>query len=62
MPATEPRTVNLAPTWRKAMAIYIAALEHGTGEGREAARAELMRVADILDQQNANAHQQEPQP
>ena len=61
MPTTEPRTVNLAPTWRAAMSIYIAALENGTGAGREAARAELMRVADILDQQNADAHQQEPQ-
>lgn len=46
---TEPRTINIAPTWQQAMTIYIAALEQGTGDGREAARKELQRVAGILD-------------
>lgn len=46
---TGPRTINLNSTWREAMTIYLAALEHGTGDGREAARKELQRVAEMLD-------------
>ena len=57
MTTPEPRTVNLAPTWRGAMSIYIPALEHGTHAGRDAARAELMRAADMLDQLNAENHE-----
>jgi len=47
---TEQRTIDLTPRWADAMQIYIAALEHGTGAGRDAAREELHRVAKILDQ------------
>lgn len=46
---SEPRTINIRPTWQEAMQILIAALEHGTGEGRDAARKELHRAAGILD-------------
>lgn len=43
------RSVPLIPTWHAAFTICIAALENGTSEGKEHARAELMRAASILD-------------
>jgi hypothetical protein len=43
------RTIKMEMTWTAAAQIIAAALENGTGEGREAARAELMRMALILD-------------
>lgn len=49
------RTIDLTPTWRQAAQIIAAALEHGTETGREAARAELFRMAEILDQLLAEA-------
>lgn len=61
-----PRTISLRMTWKAAAQIIAAALEHGTDEGRSAARAELFRMAAILDQQNADAdaaaETMEPQP
>lgn len=50
---TEQRKIDLTPTWAEAMTIYALALENGTGEGRAAARKELARVAEILDQLNS---------
>lgn len=44
------RTINISPTWREAAGIIAAALENGTGTGKKAARAELFRMADMLDQ------------
>ena len=42
--------VEIAPTWRAAVEIYIHGLEFGEGEdGKQAARAELRRLADIVD-------------
>jgi hypothetical protein len=43
------RTINITPTWRQAAQIIAAALENGTDAGREAARAELFRMGDLLD-------------
>ena len=48
------RTIDATPTWYQAATIIAAALEHGTDTGREAARAELYRMAEILDQLNAD--------
>lgn len=48
-----PRTIDLTPTWRQAAQIIAAALECGTGAGRDAARAELFRMGELLDQLNA---------
>jgi len=45
-----PQTIDLTPTWAEAMTILCAALENGTGEGRDAARRELARVAGMLDE------------
>lgn len=54
------RFIDVTPTWRTAAQIIAAALENGTDAGREAARAELSRMADMLDalkaeQQNGTA-------
>jgi len=48
----QSRTIDMQMTWRIAASIMAAALENGTGTGRDAARAELMRMADLLDQLN----------
>lgn len=48
------RFIDLTPTWQEAATIIAAALENGTGEGREMARAELFRMAAILDGLKAN--------
>lgn len=49
------RYIDMTPTWRQAAQIIAAVLENGTDKGREAARAELFRMADLLDAMNAKA-------
>lgn len=49
------RYIDITPTWREAAQIIAAALEHGTGKGKEAARAELFRMAEIMDRLAADA-------
>ena len=49
------RFVDMTPTWRQAAQIIAAALENGTDKGRDAARAELFRMADMLDNIKAEA-------
>lgn len=48
------RFIDLTPTWQEAAAIIAAALEGGTGTGRDMARAELFRMAAILDDLKAD--------
>lgn len=48
------RFIDLTPTWQQAAAIIAVALENGTGTGREMARAELFRMAAILDDLKAD--------
>lgn len=43
------RTIDMTPTWPQAAQIIAAALENGTSTGREAARTELFRMADLID-------------
>lgn len=45
------RTIKIDMTWTTAARIIAAALENGTDKGRDAARAELFRMAEILDAQ-----------
>ena len=47
------RYIDITPTWREAAQIIALALENGTDKGRDAARAELFRMADMLDAMNA---------
>lgn len=58
----EGRTISFEMTWRGAAQIIAAALENGTGEGRNAARAELFRMAEILDQLKAEQADAAPVP
>lgn len=51
-------TIDITPTWRQAAAIIAAVLENGTAEGRASARAELFRMAEMLDAMKAE--QKEP--
>ena len=46
---TTTRTIDMTPTWPQAARIIAAALENGTSTGREAARTELFRMADLID-------------
>jgi hypothetical protein len=46
----ETTTIDMTPTWAGAVRIYMMALEHGTEKGKQAARAELMRLAEWADQ------------
>lgn len=43
------RTIDISMNWHTAAQIIAAALENGTGAGKQAARAELGRMAAILD-------------
>ena len=52
MTAKTVKTINLTPTWKGIMPGIIEVLENGTEEGRKVARAELMRVAEQLDELN----------
>jgi len=54
--AANVHTINMRMTWRQAAQMIAAALEYGTGEGKANARAELFRMAAILDQlEDANS-------
>ena len=51
------RTIDMTPTWPQAARIIAAALENGTDKGRDAARAELFRMADLLHALQAQQRQ-----
>jgi len=53
------RHIDITPTWPQAARIIAVALENGTDEGRAAARAELFRMADLLDQLQKQQDEQE---
>ena len=48
------RTVKLEPTWRGVLPALVAALEHGTDDGRRLAKLELQRMATAADYWNAS--------
>ena len=43
------KTIDITPTWEQASQMIIALLEAGDAKGREAGRAELMRLAKFVD-------------
>lgn len=51
--AKAARSIDVTPTWRGIMPGLVAVLESGTAEGRAMARAELFRLADMVDAANA---------
>lgn len=52
-------TIDITPTWETAVKIYIAVLENENASftGKREARAELVRLAKIIDAQNEEAKQ-----
>lgn len=48
-------TIDLTPTWREILPLYVAVLEEGTHEGRKTARDEMIRMAGAADRWNASA-------
>ena len=46
------KTIDLTPTWFEIMPVIIMAIENGTSEGKESAKAELMELARKVDQAN----------
>jgi hypothetical protein len=53
-------TIDITPTWAAVMPILLAALEDGTDEGKRIARAELTRLAGVVDGMNAHAKGTQP--
>lgn len=53
------KTIDMTPTWQACAKIYIAVLENENASftGKREARAELVRMAKILDDQNEKAKQ-----
>ena len=49
--------VELRPTWEFAVKIYIEVLENANAsdEGKQAAREELIKLAQLVDRQNKEA-------
>ncbi len=43
------KTIELVPTWKAAARIYMMALVNGTHEGRKAAEAGILEMAEKLD-------------
>lgn len=50
--AKKLKTINITPTWRQAMSIYILSLQRGNEAGKKSAIDELYRIADYLDSLN----------
>jgi hypothetical protein len=51
--ATEVEKIEIELSWAVAMRVYIAALLGGTAEGKQAASEDLMRLAKLVDKNNA---------
>lgn len=51
--AKQIKTIKIVPTWNAAAHIYMTALVNGTGEGRRAAQAGILEMAEHLDRINA---------
>ena len=52
-------TIDMTPTWEACVRIYTAVLENENASftGKREARAELLRLAKIVDDQNERARQ-----
>ena len=52
-------TIDITPTWEACVKIYMAVLENENASftGRREARAELLRLAKIVDNQNERLKQ-----
>jgi hypothetical protein len=46
-------TIDLTPSWRSLVPIFVAAIEDGTPTGRAMAIEEIYRLADFADKTNS---------
>lgn len=44
--------IEMTPTWGAILPVLLAAMEHGTDKGRDSARVELTRMAELADERN----------
>jgi len=42
-------TIDITPTWRAMLPVFLAVIENGSEQGNSEARRELSRMADIAD-------------
>lgn len=60
---TESKTIDMTPTWSQLMPMLVEVAANGdTVEGRKASMAELMRLAQQVDAQNAKAKEETANP
>lgn len=52
--AQDPIEIDMTPTWSNVLPLLLAAMEHGTTVGRDAAKIELRRMAQAADKWNAH--------
>lgn len=45
-------TIDITPTWSSLIPVIVAAIQHGTPKGRDAAIVELKRLAKFVDDLN----------
>jgi len=55
MDSSEPKTVDLTPTWAAVVDMCLLLWEKGSAEVKQAAREELMRMAKHLDNEKEAA-------
>lgn len=60
--ASGGRTVDITPTWRACLPVFLLAYEGGTPEGRKLALEELRRMADAADEAVADAKRRNAAP
>lgn len=46
---TQPRFIDMTPTWAECVNIFALALERGNASGRDAAMKEIRRMAELAD-------------
>jgi hypothetical protein len=46
---TEPKTINITPSWQGLVPAFLALIEDGTAEGRNFAVSEIARMAKVAD-------------
>jgi hypothetical protein len=49
----EAKTIDITPIWTNLMPTFFMVLEHGTDEGKNIAREELLILARKVDELNA---------
>lgn len=48
----ETRTIDMTPTWAETAVMLVRILENGSAESKAFARSEILRMGQIIDQNN----------